>query len=105
MITIINKLSDFKACHASHKTLIAVGGEDDRYKLTADKFSTGIQFEIIDDETPTSKPNCTVFYGASYKNAMHKLRVLDDADCIQDCNPENIYGSASIAQSIAEDRK
>lgn len=104
MIKIINKISDFKASKASHKTLVAVGGFEDRYKLTASKVQCGIDYEISDEETPTTASTDIIFRAVSYKHAMEKLRELDDEDS-EDVDPENIYGSATVRQSIEEERK
>ena len=72
-IKMINSLYDFKASRASHKTLIAVSN-DGRYRLTAEKCPAGIEFEICDEQAPSSASTDVVYYGGHYPTAIEKLR-------------------------------
>lgn len=74
-IQIINALADFKAARASHKTLLAVSGNG-RYRLTAEKVSGGIEFEICDENAPASACTDVVYYGGHYSTAINKLKTL-----------------------------
>lgn len=74
-IKMINSLYDFKASRASHKTLIAVS-KDERYRLTAEKVSGGIEFKICDEQAPASASTDVIYHGGHYATAIDKLRAL-----------------------------
>lgn len=74
-IQMINSLYDFKSSRASHKTLIAVS-KNGRYRLTAEKVHGGIEFEICDEQAPSSASTDVVYYSGHYNTAIDKLRAL-----------------------------
>jgi hypothetical protein len=78
-IKMINSLYEFKASRASHKTLIAVS-KDGRYRLTAEKFPAGIEFEICDEQASSSASTDVVYYGCRYSTAIEKLRAFADKE-------------------------